>query len=291
VFSAGVILYILLTGGSPFHSNSYTEILMKNKHCEINFNFWEFGQQFSDAAVDLLMRMLKKDPAERISAADALNHPWILSGGVFMVHSMHPAYLNYAQENMRRFQEEQQYNMALINAHCQDPAALERSVHAPGQLINGRMVTVADSYNHFYLNSPDIRKQQNMMPNQNYGQVCCSPQGNVSLVSTTDEINEQGPMSHEMNFFNVNLNGYHHENTLLSHFTGVDQSNASSGRNTPMLKGKKVFNKKKDMKKAMNVQDTLLKYLSAQQMQQKAQAAEQHNNNLINNVQMTQYTA
>ena len=39
VFSAGMILFILLTGYSPFYGKSYNEILQKNKKCEINFDF------------------------------------------------------------------------------------------------------------------------------------------------------------------------------------------------------------------------------------------------------------
>jgi len=37
VFSAGVILYILLTGCSVFSGNSYDEIIHKNKNCIINW--------------------------------------------------------------------------------------------------------------------------------------------------------------------------------------------------------------------------------------------------------------
>lgn len=38
-----------LTGGSPFHGKSYNEILIKNKNCDIRFNFKEGGHQISPA--------------------------------------------------------------------------------------------------------------------------------------------------------------------------------------------------------------------------------------------------
>lgn len=33
IFSAGVLMFIMLTGASPFKAKSYDEIVMKNYHC------------------------------------------------------------------------------------------------------------------------------------------------------------------------------------------------------------------------------------------------------------------
>lgn len=43
IFSCGVILYILLSGCSPFFGKSYNEILKKNKKCRVDFNLKNFG--------------------------------------------------------------------------------------------------------------------------------------------------------------------------------------------------------------------------------------------------------
>ena len=43
IFSAGIIFYIILTGTSPFPGRSYNEILMKNKNCQVNFDFKNVG--------------------------------------------------------------------------------------------------------------------------------------------------------------------------------------------------------------------------------------------------------
>lgn len=39
IFSAGVILFVLLTGTSPFYGESYNEILIKNKACDVSYDF------------------------------------------------------------------------------------------------------------------------------------------------------------------------------------------------------------------------------------------------------------
>ena len=75
VFSAGVILYILLTEKSPFDGKSFREILQKNKKCNINFKHSALDS--SSPATDLVKKMLEKDPKIRISAGEALEHPFM----------------------------------------------------------------------------------------------------------------------------------------------------------------------------------------------------------------------
>lgn len=96
-----------LTGGSPFHGKSYNEILIKNKHCEVKFNLKELGYEISNSAIDLLKKMLQKDPKLRISAKDALNHPWIATKGGEQEKEkpQQITMLSSAQENMKKFQE------------------------------------------------------------------------------------------------------------------------------------------------------------------------------------------
>lgn len=76
VFSVGVIFYIMLTQRSPFDGQSFREILQKNKNCQINYD--HFRLQSYPAARDLLMKMMDKNPDTRISARDALRHPFFL---------------------------------------------------------------------------------------------------------------------------------------------------------------------------------------------------------------------
>lgn len=69
-------LYILLinqnrlTGDSVFPGKKFNEVLKKNKECVISLEgpAYEF---ISKEAKDLMLKMLKKDPKERISAEEA----------------------------------------------------------------------------------------------------------------------------------------------------------------------------------------------------------------------------
>jgi len=75
IFSAGVILYVLLTGRPVFRGYNINEILVKNKKCEIEYpaKYWS---KISEKAKDLVSKMLEKDPKDRITTKDALNHSW-----------------------------------------------------------------------------------------------------------------------------------------------------------------------------------------------------------------------
>ena len=75
IFSVGVIFYIILTGRPLFKGNSPDEILNKNMKCEYQFcdRQWE---NISMTAKDLVQKLLVEDPSQRITARDALLHPW-----------------------------------------------------------------------------------------------------------------------------------------------------------------------------------------------------------------------
>lgn len=53
-FSAGIIMFILLTGSSPFKGKSYDEIVIKNYNCTIDFNCKDMVKILSPECFDLL---------------------------------------------------------------------------------------------------------------------------------------------------------------------------------------------------------------------------------------------
>lgn len=71
IFSAGIILYILLTGKFVFSGKTYKEILTKNKEGNVPYpsHYWE---KISGEAKDLVQKMLTMDPDERYTAEQCL---------------------------------------------------------------------------------------------------------------------------------------------------------------------------------------------------------------------------
>lgn len=77
VFSAGVILYSLLTGGPCFKSakGDFNEVIKLNKLCKVEFSEKAWSN-VSQNARELVELMLERDPAKRISCEEALKHDW-----------------------------------------------------------------------------------------------------------------------------------------------------------------------------------------------------------------------
>eukprot|EP00917_Polyrhabdina_sp_WS-2016_P023097 GHVP01050005.1.p1 GENE.GHVP01050005.1~~GHVP01050005.1.p1 ORF type:complete len:468 (+),score=92.27 GHVP01050005.1:220-1623(+) len=75
IWSAGVILYILLSGCPPFHGSTEKEILQRVEIGSYNFNQSQW-KNTSSSCRELIRKMLEK-PDERISAIQALEHEWI----------------------------------------------------------------------------------------------------------------------------------------------------------------------------------------------------------------------
>ncbi|GAB2298872.1 Calcium-dependent protein kinase 15 [Dionaea muscipula] len=80
VWSAGIILYILLSGVPPFQAETQPAIFDAILKGKLDFESAPWPS-ISESAKDLVHRMLMQDPKKRITAAEVLEHPWIMVGG------------------------------------------------------------------------------------------------------------------------------------------------------------------------------------------------------------------
>lgn len=80
IWSVGVILYILLSGVPPFWAENEQGIFdsILRGHLDFSSDPWP---SISSSAKDLVKRMLRQDPKERLSAKEVLSHPWMREDG------------------------------------------------------------------------------------------------------------------------------------------------------------------------------------------------------------------
>uniref|UniRef100_A0A6N2MTS4 non-specific serine/threonine protein kinase n=1 Tax=Salix viminalis TaxID=40686 RepID=A0A6N2MTS4_SALVM len=93
VWSAGVMVYILLCGVPPFWAEKEHDIFKEVLHGHLNFSSKPWPK-VSASAKDLIRRMLVRDPKKRLTAHEVLCHPWVRDDGVAPDKPLDPAVLS-----------------------------------------------------------------------------------------------------------------------------------------------------------------------------------------------------
>ncbi|TKR79942.1 hypothetical protein L596_014088 [Steinernema carpocapsae] len=108
LWSAGVLLYLLLSGRPPFvgSKESIYESIEEGRY-SLSGPHWSL---ISNSAKDLLMRLLTVDPNERFSAAQCLEHSWILEKGPSKKH------LNLTVDNIRKYNQRRKLKSNVLSA-------------------------------------------------------------------------------------------------------------------------------------------------------------------------------
>ncbi|KAL5562317.1 hypothetical protein UlMin_032064 [Ulmus minor] len=93
VWTAGVILYILLSGVPPFWAETQQGIFdaVLKGYIDFDSDPWPL---ISDSAKDLIRKMLCSRSSDRLTAHEVLCHPWICENGVAPDSALDPAVLS-----------------------------------------------------------------------------------------------------------------------------------------------------------------------------------------------------
>lgn len=106
LWSVGVIVYALLCGYCPFDGKSDSMILAKVKRGTFNYNGAEWTA-VSDTAKDLINHLLVLQPANRLTAEQALTHPWVAT-------AQPELQLNLNMESLLRFKNARKLQRSVL---------------------------------------------------------------------------------------------------------------------------------------------------------------------------------
>ncbi|CAM9817661.1 unnamed protein product, partial [Ascophyllum nodosum] len=108
MWSIGVLVYVLLSGKLPFCDKNTTKLSLRIAAGNYDLNSDRLSN-VSGEAKDLVSRLLTVDSAKRITAGDALGHPWVLATGA----SLAKLELNSNRKELKLFHAKQKLKAAI----------------------------------------------------------------------------------------------------------------------------------------------------------------------------------
>lgn len=81
IWALGVMVFFMLTGKYPFEGKSTPKVVDEILNKNINWKSKELSS-LSQEAIDFLKKLLERNEKKRLTACQALNHPWIKSGDI-----------------------------------------------------------------------------------------------------------------------------------------------------------------------------------------------------------------
>uniref|UniRef100_A0A4W4FV72 calcium/calmodulin-dependent protein kinase n=1 Tax=Electrophorus electricus TaxID=8005 RepID=A0A4W4FV72_ELEEL len=134
LWACGVILYILLVGYPPFWDEDQHRLYQQIKAGAYDFPSPEWDTVTPEAK-DLINKMLTINPAKRITAAEALKHPWI-SHRSTVASCMHR---QETVECLKKFNARRK-----LKVHCSDTARLTESLRLSTGSSESTNTTIED---------------------------------------------------------------------------------------------------------------------------------------------------
>ena len=113
LWSIGVIMYIMLVGTIPFNGNDKNSILKavsSGKYDTISPAY----NSLSDNAKDLITNLLKYKPEERITAEQALNHPWFKTEDIKKIDHLDDNIAKELLSNLEKYNSDNKIKCAVI---------------------------------------------------------------------------------------------------------------------------------------------------------------------------------
>eukprot|EP01147_Barroeca_monosierra_P010517 gene10517-2645_t len=253
VWSLGIVMFRLLTGRYPYTpTRSVEEMLQEIKTCPLDFE----NEDIDSRAKDLLVSMLKDDPAWRITAKEVLRHPWLTEQAGDMTKSILVMMREFAREEQLQQAQSRTNSPAVMDLWGRaslGSTELEPLEHAPLAFDNVQiesdrlspklMDPLYQVEQHSHHTSQDIEQ---------IGNEQLAEQGNIKTVDQITKVHQTQQHRHRPHRKPIHARQVHIPRALPIQFTNQTtthgasnlhspQSNSALYKETPLLPSQSQF--------------------------------------------------